>query len=143
MAAWSGSERRRAFGDFVAAGRHRAVRVSAGVAAGGADVVAVPVPVGPVAVFEASNFPLAFGVAGGDAASALAAGCPVVVKGHPARPLTARLVGDLVGGALAGRERRTVRSRWWVGMPRRRWSWCGRRRCGRSASPGRWPVGGR
>ncbi|WP_033069104.1 aldehyde dehydrogenase family protein, partial [Thalassospira australica] len=43
-------------------------------------------PIGPVAVFGASNFPLAFSVAGGDTASALAAGCPVVVKGHSAHP---------------------------------------------------------
>ena len=49
--------------------------------------------VGPVAVFGASNFPLAFSVAGGDTASALAAGCPVVVKGHPAHPGTSELVG--------------------------------------------------
>eukprot|EP00998_Keelungia_sp_KM082_P009155 NODE_5324_length_707_cov_34.739655_g5301_i0.p1 GENE.NODE_5324_length_707_cov_34.739655_g5301_i0~~NODE_5324_length_707_cov_34.739655_g5301_i0.p1 ORF type:complete len:195 (-),score=2.02 NODE_5324_length_707_cov_34.739655_g5301_i0:4-588(-) len=47
-------------------------------------------PVGPVAVFGASNFPYAFSVAGGDTASALAAGCPVVVKGHPAHPCTLR-----------------------------------------------------
>ena len=51
------------------------------------------VPVGPVAVFGASNFPLAFSVAGGDTASALAAGCPVVVKAHPAHPGTSELVG--------------------------------------------------
>ena len=44
------------------------------------------VPLGPVAVFGASNFPLAFSVAGGDTASALAAGAPVVVKAHPAHP---------------------------------------------------------
>ncbi|WP_173042462.1 aldehyde dehydrogenase family protein [Phytohabitans flavus] len=92
----------RLLGDFVAAGRHRAARVSAGAAAGGVDVVAVAVPVGPVAVFAASNFPLAFGVAGGDTAAALAAGCPVVVKGHPAQPRTARLVAGLVAAALAG-----------------------------------------
>lgn len=55
------------------------------------------VPVGPVAVFGASNFPLAFSTAGGDTASALAAGCPVVVKGHPAHPQT----GALVAGAIA------------------------------------------
>lgn len=54
------------------------------------------VPLGPVAVFGASNFPLAFSTAGGDTASALAAGCPVVVKGHPAHPAT----GDLVAGAI-------------------------------------------
>ncbi|MBR7710480.1 aldehyde dehydrogenase (NADP(+)) [Microvirga sp. SRT01] len=54
------------------------------------------IPLGPVAVFGASNFPLAFSTAGGDTASALAAGCPVVVKGHPAHPAT----GELVAGAI-------------------------------------------
>jgi 2,5-dioxopentanoate dehydrogenase len=49
------------------------------------------VPLGPVAVFGASNFPLAFSVAGGDTASAQAAGCPVIVKGHPAHPRTGEL----------------------------------------------------
>ncbi|GLR13954.1 semialdehyde dehydrogenase [Chitinimonas prasina] len=50
-------------------------------------------PLGPVAVFGASNFPLAFSVAGGDTASALAAGCPVVVKAHPAHPATSERIG--------------------------------------------------
>jgi len=59
------------------------------------------VPVGPVAVFGASNFPLAFSVAGGDTASALAAGCPVVVKAHPAHPGTSELVGRAVQAAVA------------------------------------------
>jgi alpha-ketoglutaric semialdehyde dehydrogenase len=59
------------------------------------------VPVGPVAVFGASNFPLAFSVAGGDTASALAAGCPVVVKGHPAHPGTSELVGRAIRDAVA------------------------------------------
>jgi 2,5-dioxopentanoate dehydrogenase len=54
------------------------------------------VALGPVAVFGASNFPLAFSVAGGDTASALAAGCPVVVKAHPAHPGTSELVGRAV-----------------------------------------------
>lgn len=53
-------------------------------------------PLGPVGVFGASNFPLAFSVAGGDTASALAAGCPIVVKGHPAHPGTSQLVGDAI-----------------------------------------------
>ncbi|GAA1370127.1 aldehyde dehydrogenase (NADP(+)) [Catellatospora chokoriensis] len=75
-------------------------RVSAGVAAGGGDVVTVPVPVGPVAVFAASNFPLAFGVSGGDTASALAAGCPVVVKAHPAQPRTGELLGQILARTL-------------------------------------------
>lgn len=59
-------------------------------------------PLGPVAVFGASNFPLAFSVAGGDTASALAAGCPVVVKAHPAHPATSELVGlAVVEAAMA------------------------------------------
>ncbi|GAA1725347.1 aldehyde dehydrogenase (NADP(+)) [Aeromicrobium alkaliterrae] len=59
------------------------------------------VPVGPVAVFGASNFPLAFSVAGGDTASAFAAGCPVVVKGHPAHPGTSEIVGRAISAAVA------------------------------------------
>ncbi|WP_299307312.1 aldehyde dehydrogenase (NADP(+)) [uncultured Croceicoccus sp.] len=57
--------------------------------------------VGPVAVFGASNFPLAFSVAGGDTASALAAGCPVVVKGHPAHPGTGELVARAIRDAIS------------------------------------------
>src|SRR5437016_2122717 len=57
-------------------------------------------PLGPVAVFGASNFPLAFSVAGGDTASALAAGNPVVVKAHPAHPGTSELVGKLIQKAV-------------------------------------------
>ncbi|MGW1190796.1 aldehyde dehydrogenase (NADP(+)) [Streptomyces sp. NPDC002559] len=57
-------------------------------------------PVGPVAVYAASNFPLALAVAGSDTAAALAAGCPVVVKAHPGHPLTSRLVDEAVTGAL-------------------------------------------
>ena len=59
------------------------------------------IPLGPVAVFGASNFPLAFSVAGGDTASALAAGCPVVVKTHPSHPGTSQLVGEAVQRAVA------------------------------------------
>ena len=58
------------------------------------------IPLGPVAVFGASNFPLAFSVAGGDTASALAAGCPVVVKGHLAHPGTGELVGRAIRAAV-------------------------------------------
>jgi NADP-dependent aldehyde dehydrogenase len=57
------------------------------------------VPLGPVAVFGASNFPLAFSVGGGDTASALAAGCPVVFKAHPGHPGTAELTGRAVFAA--------------------------------------------
>ncbi len=58
-------------------------------------------PIGPVVIFGASNFPLAFSVAGGDTASALAAGCPVVCKAHPFHPRTSQLVGDAIGRAAA------------------------------------------
>ena len=57
-------------------------------------------PLGPVAVFGASNFPLAFSTAGGDTASALAAGCPVVVKGHPAHPATSDLIAQAMLAAI-------------------------------------------
>jgi len=60
------------------------------------DIRRMLVPLGPVAVFGASNFPLAFSVAGGDTISALAAGCAVVVKAHPAHPGTSELVGRAI-----------------------------------------------
>lgn len=60
------------------------------------------VPLGPVAMFSASNFPFAFSVLGGDTASALAAGCPVVVKAHSAHLLLSRAVFSLVQRVLAG-----------------------------------------
>jgi NADP-dependent aldehyde dehydrogenase len=61
-----------------------------------ADIRSVLRPLGPVAVFGASNFPLAFSVAGGDTASALAAGNPVIVKAHSAHPGTSELVGQVI-----------------------------------------------
>jgi NADP-dependent aldehyde dehydrogenase len=57
-------------------------------------------PLGPVVVFGASNFPLAYSVAGGDTASALAAGCPVIVKAHPAHPGVSEMVGTLIQQAV-------------------------------------------
>jgi alpha-ketoglutaric semialdehyde dehydrogenase len=60
------------------------------------DVRSMLRPLGPVAVFGSSNFPLAFSVAGGDTASALASGCPVIVKAHPAHPGTSELVGNAI-----------------------------------------------
>ena len=65
-----------------------------------ADLRRMNLAVGPVAVFGASNFPLAFSVAGGDTASALAAGCPVVVRGHPAHPGTGELVARAIRTAV-------------------------------------------
>ncbi|AZG47232.1 aldehyde dehydrogenase (NADP(+)) [Gordonia insulae] len=66
-----------------------------------ADIRQRKIALGPVAVFGASNFPLAFSVAGGDTASALAAGCPVVVKAHDAHPGTSELVGRAITEAVA------------------------------------------
>jgi alpha-ketoglutaric semialdehyde dehydrogenase len=64
------------------------------------DLRMIQRPIGPVAVFGASNFPLAFSTAGGDTASALAAGCPVVVKGHPAHPGTGEIIAEAILAAI-------------------------------------------
>src|SRR5439155_16623584 len=65
------------------------------------DLRRMLVPIGPVAVFGASNFPLAFSVAGGDVAAAIAAGCPVIAKGHPSQPGVNQLVGRLDSEVVA------------------------------------------
>ncbi|WP_225548279.1 aldehyde dehydrogenase (NADP(+)) [Chromobacterium violaceum] len=65
-----------------------------------ADLRQRQVALGPVAVFGASNFPLAFSVAGGDTASALAAGCPVIVKAHSAHPGASELAGRAIARAV-------------------------------------------
>jgi NADP-dependent aldehyde dehydrogenase len=70
-------------------------------AGGRVDLRRMLVPVGPVAVFGASNFPFAFGVAGGDTAAALAVGCPVVVKANPGHPLLSDRIAELVSSALS------------------------------------------
>ena len=94
----------RMFADVVRRGDHLGVRIDPAMPDRAplprADIRQRMIPLGPVAVFGASNFPLAFSTAGGDTASALAAGCPVVVKGHPAHPRTGILV--------AARSRRAV-----------------------------------
>ncbi|MBX3572850.1 MAG: aldehyde dehydrogenase (NADP(+)) [Mesorhizobium sp.] len=64
------------------------------------DLKLVQRPIGPVGVFGASNFPLAFSTAGGDTASALAAGCPVVVKGHSGHPGTGEIVAEAILEAI-------------------------------------------
>ena len=93
----------RMFADYVANGEHFDARIDT------ADPQRQPLPkpdiryvnqaLGPVVVFGASNFPLAFSVAGGDTASALAAGCPVLVKGHSSHPGTCELVAQAVARA--------------------------------------------
>ena len=67
------------------------------------DIRRIQIPIGPVVVFGASNFPLAFSTAGGDTASALAAGCPVIVKSHPLHAGT----GELVASAIIKAAKRT------------------------------------
>ena len=64
------------------------------------DLRLIQRPIGPVAVFGASNFPLAFSVAGGDTAAALAAGCPVIVKGHSAHPGTSEIVAQAIDDSI-------------------------------------------
>jgi NADP-dependent aldehyde dehydrogenase len=65
-----------------------------------ADLRRTLIPIGPVAVWAASNFPLAFSVAGGDTASALAAGCPVILKAHPGHPKTSEMVAAAIRKAV-------------------------------------------
>jgi NADP-dependent aldehyde dehydrogenase len=67
----------------------------------GPDVRRMLIPIGPVAVFGSSNFPFAFSVAGGDTASALAAGCSVVFKSHGSHPLTSKRSFDAITGAAS------------------------------------------
>ena len=110
-----------------------------------ADIRQRMIPLGPVAVFGASNFPLAFSTAGGDTASALAAGCPVVVKGHPAHPRTGQLVAD----AIAQRRREERPARRDVLVPARVTAsssarpWSATRGSRPSASPAPAPAGSR
>ncbi|QIK79922.1 aldehyde dehydrogenase (NADP(+)) [Sphingomonas piscis] len=95
----------RLFAQVVRAGRYLDVRIDPAMPdrqpLPRPDLRSRMIPVGPVAVFGASNFPLAFSVAGGDTASALAAGCPVVAKAHSAHPGTSELVGSAIQKAVA------------------------------------------
>lgn len=93
------SNQLRLFGDVLRDGGYLEAIVSPA-AAPRPDVRRMLVARGPVAVFAASNFPFAFSVAGGDTASALAAGCPVVVKAHEGHPATSAAVAGLVAAAL-------------------------------------------
>lgn len=90
----------RFYGDVAVEGSYLGAAVDAATATTG-PLARVNVPLGPVAVFGASNFPFAFSVLGNDTASALAAGCPVLVKAHPAHPLLSARCGELAVAALA------------------------------------------
>ncbi|QTX05542.1 aldehyde dehydrogenase (NADP(+)) [Agromyces archimandritae] len=96
----------RLFADTVVAGAYLDVRIDAAdpgfVLGVRPDVRRYLVPLGPVVNFAASNFPFAFSVAGGDTASALAAGCPVILKGHSGHPELSRRTAEVVADALAG-----------------------------------------
>ncbi len=76
------------------------VRINKGVPNEDTDIRKMLVPLGPVVVFGASNFPFAYSTAGGDTACAFAAGCPVVVKGHPAHIRTSEMVGNAIQKAV-------------------------------------------
>lgn len=89
----------RFYADVAAEGSYLGVAIDS--TGHGAGLVRIHRPLGPVAVFGASNFPFAFGSLGNDTASALAAGCPVVVKAHPAHPRLAERLASLAVGALA------------------------------------------
>lgn len=95
----------RMFARVVRSGEHRGVRIDPAqperTPMPRVDIRQRKVPVGPVAVFGASNFPLAFSTAGGDTASALAAGCPVVFKAHSSHPGTSELVAAAIARAIA------------------------------------------
>ncbi len=94
----------RAFADIVDEGAFLGVLIDhadPGLAPPRPDLRRYKIPLGPVAVYAASNFPLAFSVPGGDTASALAAGCPVVVKAHPDHPATSELCAALLRRAAA------------------------------------------
>jgi alpha-ketoglutaric semialdehyde dehydrogenase len=94
----------RLFADHIEAGAYLDRRVDAALPerqpAPRPEIRLIQRPIGPVAVFGASNFPLAFSTAGGDTAAALAAGCPVVVKGHSAHPGTGEIVAAAVEAAI-------------------------------------------
>lgn len=93
----------RLFADYVEHGEHFDARIDTAqpdrTPLPKADIRSVNHALGPVVVFGAGNFPLAFSVAGGDAASALAAGCPVLAKGHPSHPGTCELVARAMARA--------------------------------------------
>jgi NADP-dependent aldehyde dehydrogenase len=95
----------RLLGEYVAEDGHLGVRIdhadpSWPMGAPRPDLRRTAIPLGPVLVFAASNFPFAFSVAGGDTASALAAGCPVVVKAHEGHPELSEATADVLRAAL-------------------------------------------
>ena len=91
----------RMFADVIRDGAYLEAMIDHAAGPDSPDIRRMLLPVGPVAVFGASNFPFAFSVLGGDTASALAAGCAVIVKAHPAHPLTSALSSRVLEVASA------------------------------------------
>lgn len=91
----------RSYAAALKTGLYAEARIDRGDGAAKADIRKYNKGIGPVAVFGASNFPFAFSTAGGDTASAIAAGCPVVYKEHPGHPATSRLMADAIQRGLA------------------------------------------
>ena len=94
----------RMFADYVEEGNYKEVIIDKGIPnrepSPKPDIRRILLPLGPVGVFGASNFPLAFGIVGGDTASAWAAKCPVVAKGHPSHPQTSELLANAINEAI-------------------------------------------
>ncbi|PVH27102.1 aldehyde dehydrogenase (NADP(+)) [Sphingobacterium corticibacter] len=91
----------RSYGDAVAKGTYLDARIDrADAEKGKNDIRKYSIGLGPVLVFGASNFPFAFSTAGGDTASAIGAGCPVLVKAHPGHPKTSQLMADTISKAV-------------------------------------------
>jgi len=90
----------RAFAALLHEGSYRRAIINTALPDAQPSIRQMQFPIGPVAVFAASNFPFAFAVAGGDTASAFAAGCPVVVKGHPGHPATSEMFAQAISSAV-------------------------------------------
>lgn len=93
----------KSYGDYAASGHHLDLRIDTAQndqQASRPDIRKMNIPIGPVVVFGASNFPFAYSTAGGDTASALAAGCTVIVKAHPAHASTSQMVADAISRAI-------------------------------------------
>ena len=90
----------RSYAEFMASGLALDIRINPGNDSTSPSLAKMNIPLGPVAVFGASNFPFAYSTAGGDTACALAAGCVVIEKVHPAHPQTAKMVFEIIQQSL-------------------------------------------
>jgi len=89
------------YADYCKSGQWMDIRIdNAGKGKNTTDLRKMQIPLGPVAIFGAANFPLAYSTAGGDTACALAAGCTVIVKAHPAHAQSSQLIADIIAATL-------------------------------------------